>query len=344
MTTSKDWLSIRCLLTAMATLTLTACGIDQGGNSSPPPSGAGSSTLLVSGPITGFGSVIVNGRTIDVGNATTLVDGNPGIEADLREGQVIRLIAQVDGNSVNALFIEFQRNVSGAVEAVDVPADTLTVLGKTIRTDAGTRFDIPGVTRLADLQVDDLVLVSGIPAAAGEVLATYIGAANVAEPFEISARITATDAPALTFELGALTVDYSQALLLELPLGIPQVGQIVQVKASTLANGVLTADQVRALPRLPGAFSSAATQFSTGELAAVGPGPASAPLSVSFIGFVSGENLPAAIAVDDVAVELDAATVVVGGAQTDLLAGRRIRVDGQVLNVGAVRATRITIF
>jgi len=36
--------------------------------------------------------------------------------------------------------------------------------------------------------------------------------------------------------------------------------------------------------------------------------------------------------------------VVVGGAQTDLLAGRRIRVDGQVLSVGAVQATRITIF
>jgi len=343
MMASNHYKPIHVLLSAVAMLAMAGCGIDQGGNSNPPPAGAGASTLLVSGPIEGFGSVIVNGRTIDSASASTLVDGNPGIDADLREGQMVRVIAEVDGNSVSALFIEFQRNVSAAIEAVDVPANTLTILGTTIRTNASTRFDIPGVTRLADLQVDDLVLISGIPAGTGEILATYIGASDAVEPIEITARITATDEPALTFSLGALTVDYSQALLLELPLGVPQVGQIAQVKGSTLSNGVLTADQVRALPRLPGAFSSAATQFSTGELAAVGPGPASAPLSVSFVGFVTSDNLPAAVAVDDVAVELDAATVVVGGAQTDLLAGRRIRVDGQLLGVGAVQATRITI-
>lgn len=343
MMASNNFKPVHVLLSALVLLVMAGCGIDQGGSSNPPPAGAGASTLLVSGPITGFGSVIVNGRTIDSASASTLVDGNPGIQADLREGQMIRVIAQVDGNAVSALFIEFQRNVSAAIEAIDAPANTLTILGKTIRTNASTRFDIPGVTRLVDLQVDDLVLVSGIPTGTGEILATYIGASDAVEPIEITARITAADEPALTFALGALTVDYSQALLLELPLGVPQVGQIVQVKGTTLSNGVLTADQVRALPRLPGAFSSAATQFSTGELAAVGPGPASAPLSVSFVGFVSSDNLPVAIAVDDVAVEIDAATVVVGGAQTDLLAGRRIRVDGQVLNVGAVQATRITI-
>lgn len=196
---------------------------------------------------------------------------------------------------------------------------------------------------LADLQVNDLVLVSGIPRATGEVVATYIGAIAAAEPLEIIARITAVDEPALRFQLGALTVDYSQALLLELPLGIPRVGQIVQVKGTALSNRVLTADQVRALPRLPGAFSSAATQFSASELAAVGPGRASAPLSVSFVGFIDSDNLPATIAVDDVAAQLDAVTVVVGGAQTDLLSGRRIRVDGEVLDAGTIRATRITI-
>lgn len=331
------------MLLAFVTLAFFGCGIDQGGNSNPPPSGAATSTLLVSGPISGFGSVLVNDRTIETGNAVTLVNGSPGIEADLRAGQMVRVIAQVDGNAIDALFVEYRPNLSGPVQTLDPQARTLSILGQTIRTTPDTRYGPPGITRFEDIFGPARLVVSGIPTGSGEILATYIGTADPLEPWEITARITAVDAPALTFQLGVLTVDYSQAQLLDVPLGVPQAGQIVQVKGNALGAGAI-ADQVRAVRRLPGAFSSAANQIAAEELGAVGPGAAAAPLSVSFVGLIDNSNLPAAIAVDDVAVQLDAVTIVAGGAPTDLVSGRRIRVDGRVIDTGTVAATRITIF
>ncbi|MFW2404221.1 MAG: DUF5666 domain-containing protein, partial [Gammaproteobacteria bacterium] len=195
------------LLSALVLCGLAGCGIDQGGVTNPPPPAAASGTLVVSGPIEAFGSVTVNDVKLETGSATVRVDGQPATEADLREGQVIRAIADQEGAATTALFIEFRKNLSGNIATLDPVVGSLTALGQTIVTGADTRFDIPGVTRVADLQVGARILVSGIPTPTGEIFATYIGPDDAAAPFEVTTLITAADQPALSFDLGAQQVD-----------------------------------------------------------------------------------------------------------------------------------------
>jgi hypothetical protein len=299
--------------------------------------------VVVSGPIATDGGLTVNDTTLEIGTASVVVNGNPATAADLRAGQVIRVIAQQDGSTTTALFIEFRKNLSGNIESLDSAAGSLTALGQKIVTVAATRFDIPGVTRLEDLQVGDRIMVSGIPTPTGEIFATYIGPDDAAAPFEVTAVITATDQPGLSFNLGSLTVDFSRAMLLDVATGMPQSGSIVRVIGSSLASDVLVATRVREVARLPGAFGAAATQISDGELAMVGAAPADAERTANFVGFVTATKLPDAIAVDDVDVQLDAGTVVVAGDKRDLQPGQRVQVEGRILEVGRVLAKVITI-
>ena len=177
----------------------------------------------------------------------------------------------------------------------------------------------------------------------GEIFATYIGPDDVAAPIEVTAVITAADQPGLSFDLGLLTVDFSQAMLLDVVAGMPQPGSIVRVIGSSLAADVLVADQVRAVPRLPGAFSATATQISDGELAVIGAVPSNSRRTANFVGFVTATSLPDVIAVDDIDVQLDAGTVLVGGITNDLQPGQRIQVEGRILEVGIVHAAVIKI-
>jgi len=331
------------LVSALVLSGLAGCGIDQGGVTNPPPPAAATGTLVVLGPIAAFGSVTVNDTKLETGTASVVVDGQPATEADLREGQVIRAIARQEGATTTALLIEFQKNLSGNIETLDPAAGSLTALGQKILTSAATRFDIPGITRFADLQVGDRILVSGLPTPTGEIFATYIGPDDAAAPFEVTTAITAADQPDLSFDLGSLTVDFSQAMLLDVAASMPQPGSIVRVIGSSVANGELVADQVQEVTRKPGAFSAAATQISDGELALIGAAPADSQRSANFRGFVTATRLPDAIAVDDVDVQLDADTVVVGGLTRDLQPGQRIQVEGRILEVGSVHAAVITI-
>ncbi|MDJ0926629.1 MAG: DUF5666 domain-containing protein [Gammaproteobacteria bacterium] len=335
--------SLRGLLGTLALLLLAGCGIDQGGSQGPPPPGASTSTLVLSGPIASVAGLTVNDTALDTASAPVVVGGGPAVAADLRVGQMIRAIAELESGMITALFIEYQENLSGDVESIDAGTDSLVVLGQTILTDSATQFDLPGVTRLVDLQAGTRVQVSGIPLANGQIFATYIGADNGIEPFELTAILTAVDQPGLTFDIGALTVDFSQAMLLDVVAGMPQVGSIVRVVGSNLAGNVLVAEQVRAVRRLPGAFNADATQISDNELGVVGAAPANADRSASFVGFITVENLPDSVFIGDVEIQLDAATIVVAGVPADLQPGTRIQVEGRILGVGIVQAEEITI-
>ena len=164
-------------------LVLAGCGIDQGGAPAPTAGApaASASEMLVIGPITGFGSVIVNGLTLQTGAADILVDGNPVSESVLREGQIIRAVATVTSSSLNAISIEYQENVRGPVATLDAAAGTITVLGQRVQTNAQTVFDIGGGSSLNDLALPARVEVSGFRLPNGSLLATYIGVVAVTD-------------------------------------------------------------------------------------------------------------------------------------------------------------------
>ena len=323
-------------------LLISSCGIDQGGYHPPDPSSSQSAqTVLVSGPIDAFGSLHVNGLVLDTSRAQVRIDGHAASEADLRLGQMVRAVARVDGTTAAALSIDYEENVVGPVSIVDPAAGEFTVLGQRVRATATTRFDGARLGRFDDLRVGDRVSVSGMMSPGNTVLATYVGRAAATEPFEVTTVVTAVGPPATTFELGALTIDYSRANVVELPAGQPEASGIVEVTGSVLDNGVLVADQVRALTLLPGTFTAAATALTNSELPTAASASASSPVAARFVGVITTSSADVLV-FGDVEARLTLATVVVGD-RASLVAGARVMIDGRILAPGRLEATYIEI-
>jgi hypothetical protein len=97
-------------------------GIDRGG-------------ITIAGPITGFGSVIVNGVRFSTTGATILVNGVAATEADLAIGQVVRVEGTVDagGTTGTAQSVTFEDNVTGPIESIDLASGRL-VAGQPVQT------------------------------------------------------------------------------------------------------------------------------------------------------------------------------------------------------------------
>jgi hypothetical protein len=326
---------------AAAVLLVASCGIDQGGYHDPGAAAPDptAQTVLVSGPIDAFGPLNVNGLALDTSRTQLRIDGRAASEADLRLGQMIRVVARVDGTTASAVSIDYEENVIGPVAQVDLAAREFTVLGLRARVTATTRFDGAQLRGIADLRAGDRVTVSGLTLPENAVLATYVGRAAATEPFEITTTVTALGPSGLTFDLGALTIDYSRASVVELPGGRPIEDAVVEVTGSVVDNGVLVAERVRALPLLPGAFTAAATALTSAELSAAASMFAAQPAGTRFVGVITARNADS-LMFADLETSLTPATVVTG-TPANLIPGVRVMVIGKILAPGRIEATRI---
>ncbi len=211
----------------------------------PPPTGGIEGSGIAVGTISGFGSVIVNGIRFSTGNAIITVDGQPGTEDQLAVGQVVVVVGSIDasGQTGTAESVSYDDVVEGPVSSIDLAAGTLVVLGQTIFTDANTSFDNRFVPASLDgISVAQIVEVSGFIDSAGIVRATRIEPDDDGDEFEIEGIVTNLDTAALTFNIGALVVDYSAAAL---PDGAPETNRRVEVHGSTFGpNDELLASRV----------------------------------------------------------------------------------------------------
>lgn len=218
-----------------------------GGTSNPPPSGGTSQTVFVSGAITGFGSVIVNGVRYDTDSAQVSIENQPASAMDLKVGQVVRIEATVDANgNARAKSVSQDDLLQGPVTAIDVAAGTITVAGQVVTTDADTLFDDSIPTRsLNGLTVGDVVEVHGFVSAQG-VHATRIEMAGSGETeVEVTGLVANLDTTAQRFDIGDLRVDYSTATLEDFGSGGIAEGQLVEVEGrSFLSDGALRATEV----------------------------------------------------------------------------------------------------
>src|SRR6202035_5957216 len=100
-------------------------GIRGPGSPTPPPA-------VAAVPITGFGSVFVNGVEYITANAQILIDHQPGTEAQLHAGQVVVIKGSVnaDGATGTATEVTFDGDVRGPVSQIDLTTNTLVVLGQ----------------------------------------------------------------------------------------------------------------------------------------------------------------------------------------------------------------------
>jgi hypothetical protein len=194
-------------------------------------SGGGiSGTGFVSGPIQGFGSIFVNGVELDTTDAVVTIEGDPATVDDLELGMFVFVRGRIDrsGTTGTAERIASDHLLLGPVEAVNVAGGTFVSLSQLVITAPDTVFD---GTSLATLETGEIVEVFGFPDADGAIRATRVALLDDADEFELTGTIENLDAEAETFQIGLLTVDFSEALIEEAPPEGLSNGLLVEVES-----------------------------------------------------------------------------------------------------------------
>ena len=165
--------------------------------------GSGGTGSFASGPITGFGSIIVNDVRFDDSSARVETDDGSGrSREDLRLGMIVEIEADaVRDNTATAQHVRIVSELIGRVDALG--ANALVVNGLTVRTNAGTAYDAAFVGGMAGIAVGAVVEVYGFSTgAAGEVLATRIEPRPHASAHKFRGTLSGLDTQARTFRIG----------------------------------------------------------------------------------------------------------------------------------------------
>ncbi len=222
------------LFTAVAAVVVSSCtagsetaGIDRGGVRVP---------VVAEGPITGFGSIIVNGVHYDISNAAIQVDGMVASASDLALGQVVTVVGERDesGATGRADSVVFQADVRGAIQAVNSAASEVRVLQQRIAIRASTVLDLGSQpAAFSSLDVGEVVEVSGFVTSDGAIDATRVKLVSAQASSLVAGTVTNLDTATLRFNVRDLVVDYSAALVIEgFPSGAPSNGDEIVAEGS----------------------------------------------------------------------------------------------------------------
>lgn len=205
---------------------LAACS----GSSPPAPQGA----RISKGVVTAVGSLTVNGVRFDTSRSSFRIEGQPGTEADIKVGMVVKVTGTHDGSTGEATEVEFEDATRGKVD--DKAGDVLRIGQQEIEVDHATEFE-DDVARLASIAAGQRVRVSGVATASGRIRATRIDKeAGSSSDFEVKAFVSDLSmGPPVTFTLkvtpdaaGCIAVTVGAA---SLPAGLAN-GSFVEVRSA----------------------------------------------------------------------------------------------------------------
>jgi len=318
------------ILSILVTLAA-GCGGGGGGgapmvNPPPPPIGGIGRTGIAQGPISTFGSVVVNGVRYDTNGAVFTINGVSGSQDDLRVGQVVTVSGTIDDNGVDgdADDVNFDDNVKGPVQSIDLATSQIVVLGQTVLINPETSFDDSiSPASIDGLSVDDLVEISGLVDSAGRITATRIEPKPVGTELEVLGTVSSLDSANFLFNINSLVVDYSAATLDNFVGGLISNGDFVEAKGmSPLVGGRLIATRVELKNGLPGIADG---------------------VHVEIQGFIT--RFASAQDFDDTGlpVTTTASTVYEGGVQGDLGLNIKVEVEGDINSSGVLVATKVDI-
>jgi len=324
---------------ALATILLSGCGGGGGGSGSdnnPPPPGGGpvggdtrTGRALAIGPITGFGSVIVNGNTYATNASTTFSkDGLSAIQADFTVGQMVLIQGTINDDNTNAVAtsVEFNDNVEGPVSSVDSLNKILVVLGQTVQITASTSLDDSCPALLDDYVNVAAVEVSGPVLANGAIEATRIECKNAAAELEVTGAVSGLNTGTTTFMINALQVNYGAAMMQDFPAAGISNGDPVEAKDSDGgglgASGELLATSVE----------YKGNQFAQNE-----------GDHIETEGFITRFISATDFDVSGIPVTTTGTTVYEGGAAGDLGMNLKVEAEGEFNSAGVLVATKIEI-
>ncbi|MDH4125666.1 MAG: DUF5666 domain-containing protein [Gammaproteobacteria bacterium] len=271
---------------------------------------------------TGYAAVVVNGVNYGYSHAIVTVNGRAGTVSELRRGQVLIVRGQtVSGNfSATADRIDYDARVIGPVESIGASGNRINVMGLTVITDPGTVF-AAGIdpANLTGLAVGAIAEISGYSRADGTILATRIDRAAGITDMQLIGEAADVDLANLRFKVNGLTVDYSAAVMIDLPGGAPSNGMTLKM-VGDVADGRFVAEQLADVPRL-----------------AVSPGR-----RVQTEGLITRLDSAREFYVNHDAIVTDAGTVYRNGGQGDLVLNARLVIDGRATSGGRIAADRIS--
>ena len=217
MSTFNTARAVRSLLLILAALSwLVSCGGADSG-------GTGGGAVAV-GPISGLGSIIVNGVRFDDRTAAIQDDeGAVRTRSDLQLGvftevEATGLTGSGGNQRATATHVRIRSEIIGPIDSVDPSTSILTVLGQTVLITPATAFD-PGLTGgLAGLQTGAVVEVYGrFDAVRGRYAATRIEPRSNASFYKLRGLVASVDAATKTLTIGAQTISYAGLAVSDLP-------------------------------------------------------------------------------------------------------------------------------
>lgn len=200
------------LAAAILAMLLGACGGSSSSSSTVADEGGIGGSGISQGTITDFGSIWVNGVEFETDDSAFTINGDDtATQSALRLGMVVTVTGTIEANGVSgtATRVVYARHLEGPVGSI-VSANKLVIAGQTVFVDSATRFD--GVADTTELNVGNVVQVSGFLDVNGQWHATYLGL--TAESFvegatEVEVKGLVTDLAGNTFVIGALSIDAS---------------------------------------------------------------------------------------------------------------------------------------
>ncbi len=292
----------------------------------PPPVGGIGRTGVAMGPISTFGSVVVNGVRYDTSSAVFTVNGLSGSQDDLSVGHVVIVSGTIDDNGVDgdANEVNFDDNVKGPVQSIDRAMNQIIVLGQTVLINPETSFDDSiSPASIDGLAIDDIVEVSGLVDVTGRITATRIELKPAGTEFEVLGTVSAHDMANALFNINDLVVDYSGATLdNDFPGGQISNGDFVEAKGMSLVGGTLIAREVELKNALPDVEDG---------------------VHVEIQGFITRFVSAADFDVTGLPVTTTASTVYEGGVEGDLGLNVKVEVEGDVNSGGVLVATKVDI-
>jgi len=222
------------LLAALALLGGCGGGVDSGGT------GTGASSTYANGPITGFGSIIVNGVRYDDSSANIEDDdGHMRSRDDLKLGMRTEVLASpitVAGGvySATASSIRVHSEIVGPLDSVDAANALLLVFGQRVAIVSTTVFDSNIAGGIQSLSPGDLLEVYGVlDVAAGRYVASRIERRTSAPAYKLRGAVVALSLSARTITLGSLTIDWSGVRPPADPATALAPGRLVRITLAT---------------------------------------------------------------------------------------------------------------
>ncbi|WP_293931632.1 DUF5666 domain-containing protein [Iodobacter sp.] len=223
-----------CLIAVAVSLGLYACGGGSGSSSTPStsvavtptsiptavptPTPAPSGGAYAQGTVTGFGSVIVDGNTLDDSNASFKVEQDPsvistGTSNDIKLGMKVE---SDQGSDDKIKTLTALPEVYGKITELQAGVG-FKLAGQTIRvsSDAAAPTVFEGASVLADLLVGDVVEVHGSRDGANVIVATRIERKDPSSALmvRVVGIVSQLDNTAKTLLVGGLKIDFTNAKL-----------------------------------------------------------------------------------------------------------------------------------